>query len=85
MLVDRAKHVVRLMGDMNLADLWELFETALVGGDLDCDPELAEVIRSFSSDDDYDDFRHEIEHELGDCNDMRTSCMWYDGDDDEDL
>lgn len=76
----RAARVVRLMGDMNLADLWDLCEIALVSGTLP-DTELAAAIRdSFSSDDDYDDFRHEIEHELGDCADDNDDCMWADVD-----
>jgi hypothetical protein len=44
---------------------------------------LHRLIRdSFSGDDDFDDLRHEIAHDLGDCSDDDDKCPWRYGDDD---
>lgn len=40
---------------------------------------------NFSSDDDYDELIHEIDHALNVCNDDDPECMWNDDEDDDDL
>ena len=36
----------------------------------------------FSGDDDYDEFRHELDHDLGHCSDADEDCVWRVDDED---
>jgi hypothetical protein len=79
---NRATAIVNAMGEMELWQLWDLMENILVSGPVDYSDPLAALIRdSFHGDDDYDDLRHEIEHELGDCSDDDDNCPWNDDED----
>lgn len=77
---DRATRIVELAEATGVADnLDEILYWVSNMGELTTD--LHRLIRdSFSSDDDFDDLMHEIDHLYGDCTEGDDDCAWNDED-----
>lgn len=65
----RAKKIVTLAGEMGIdsTEIWTMMQETL-DGNLSTDFHVA-IRDRFSGDDDFDDFQHAVDHELGLCDD----------------
>lgn len=79
---NRARRIVELADRIGLdRDLEDVLFDVMDGGDGTSTPVHALIRESFTSDDDFDDLKHEIEHVIGDCRDGDNDCPWNpDGD-----